>query len=364
MEDIKRRKIQAISVNLNQMCNLNCVYCYRHVKSAQVAEMSDETIDQTIKFIRDNKIDQISFPQREPTMSFPKLRRMVETLGDGHRYHITTNGYALTKEMIEFFKQHKFGILISYDSLMQGFRHTVDGSDSSPFVRQSCRMLLEAGMNPTCLMLVTEQSLPLLERMVEDVIKLGFKNVFLNRDSQVKSPTCVRSVKLFEEKMRAVKKIGEEKGISLGPFHKIQQRMKGKRMKNSPCDFTCGAGKGGGAVHPDGVMYPCHHTNAWAELGKSIGSVSTGIDWEKKKWFEQAGPCATQMEKCRDCSSILCGMCYLDNYENTGDMLTPAKIGCDTLMALHRACETVPEPQMVRVITIRKGEMVRIEVQG
>lgn len=344
-DNTTNKKITSIAVNLNQICNLDCVYCYRHVRGAHAREMPDTVLEQTVKFIQELKPEQVSFPQREPTMSFPKLKRMVEMLGDGYKYHITTNGYALTKEMVEFLKAHNFGVLISYDSVMQSQRPTVDGFDSNPFVRQSCKMLLEADTNPTCLILVTEQDLPYLEEMLEDVINLGFKNVFLNRDTQVNSSTCVKSVKLFEEKMHACKEIGQKAGVSLGPFFRMEQKGKKGVVKTNPCDFMCGAGKGGIAIDPDGMLYPCHHTNAWAEMGRDIGSVFTGIDWEKKSQYRQSGPCGEQLEKCQACGSTLCGMCYLDNHENTGNMITPHPLSCEIQLALYRAADIPLKPQ-------------------
>ena len=334
---MNENKISSIAINLNQKCNLACVYCYRHVVAAEAAEMNDETLAQTIKFIKETKPEQVGFPQREPTLSFNKIRIIVEALGDEYKYNITTNGFALTNNMVNYFKEHKFGILISYDSVMQHQRPAVGGADSNTRVRQSCKRLIEAGLNPTCLITVTEQSLPHIEEMLEDVIELGFKGVFLNRDTQIKSSTCVRSVKLFEEKMRAVKEIGQKAGISLGPFFRMEQKENNNHIK-APCDYTCGAGKGGVGIDPQGAIYPCHHTNAWAEMDLNLGTVWTGIDWEKKKWFREAGPQPAQFEKCKACdSSNLCGMCYLDNHENTGDMLTPDPLTCEINEALYRA---------------------------
>ena len=334
---MNEKKISSISINLNQICNLNCSYCYRHVVAADKREMNDETLAQTIKFIKELKPEQVGFPQREPTLSFNKIKIIVEALGDDYRYNITTNGYALTKNMVNYFKEHKFGILISYDSVMQHQRPVVDGTDSDARVRTSCRMLIEAGLNPTCLITVTEQSLPHIEAILEDVIELGFKGVFLNRDMQSKSPTCVKNVKLFEEKMRIAKEMGYEAGISLGPFFRMEQKAQNTRVKN-PCDYTCGAGKGGVGIDPEGIIRPCHHTNAWAEMDINLGTIWTGIDWDKKKWFREAGPLPEQFEKCQSCdSSGLCGMCYLDNHENTGDMLKPDPLTCEINEALYRA---------------------------
>jgi uncharacterized protein len=62
----------------------------------------------------------------EPLLSFSLIRRTVSLLSEKNRelkkrvnYSITTNGSLITKEIIQFFNEHKFLVLLSFDSLAQ-----------------------------------------------------------------------------------------------------------------------------------------------------------------------------------------------------------------------------------------------------
>lgn len=101
-------RIKSLSIYLGSNCNLNCAYCHR--------EDNNEKLIVGIKLIaliKEKQPKYINFFGGEPTLYIDCIKKIV-SIAPNTNFTITTNGILLDK-YIEYFKEHNFRIILSYD---------------------------------------------------------------------------------------------------------------------------------------------------------------------------------------------------------------------------------------------------------
>ena len=101
-----------LSIYLGSKCNLNCKYCHRIADTTEPPVVSDKLINY-IKSISNDKLT-IKFMGGEPTLYFDNIKQIVD-ISPNAKYSICTNGKDLYK-YIDYFREHKFNLCISYDA--------------------------------------------------------------------------------------------------------------------------------------------------------------------------------------------------------------------------------------------------------
>lgn len=98
---------QVVNIFSTNNCNARCYYCFE--KGIDMINMSEQTADATVDFIKkyypDKKLKIIWFGG-EPLYNFPIIIRITKALKDaGYNLccHVTTNGSLVTQEIIDFF---------------------------------------------------------------------------------------------------------------------------------------------------------------------------------------------------------------------------------------------------------------------
>jgi len=124
--------LKQLTFEITQSCNLNCAYCvyesgnYVHFRSGSTKSLEFETakrsIDQIWQLIkeRDKKEFTIGFYGGEPLIYFPVIKKIADYSTKTFykwklSFSITTNSTLLTDEIINYFIEKDFFILISLD---------------------------------------------------------------------------------------------------------------------------------------------------------------------------------------------------------------------------------------------------------
>lgn len=130
LETFLQRKLQKITLQVTQNCNFRCTYCiyngppHSRQRSRSNKRMSWQTAKDAVDFLWDHSVDSsqvdIGFYGGEPLLEFPLIKKVVDYsesrfLGKKLTFSITTNCTLLTAEVIHFFQDHNFGLLISLD---------------------------------------------------------------------------------------------------------------------------------------------------------------------------------------------------------------------------------------------------------
>lgn len=104
---------KVLVLKLGGRCNLNCPHCHATPMDYQFNPL-------IIPYIRQQGYKRITFSGGEPTLYFPLIKHIAETLGQDYEYKFMTNATALTAEMVEFFNQYRFTVGYSFDGYSSG----------------------------------------------------------------------------------------------------------------------------------------------------------------------------------------------------------------------------------------------------
>lgn len=122
--------LRDLVLNISQICNLNCTYCYatdlNKAGRVMLPDTSRAAIDRALS-LSNGGLSSLKFLGGEPTLAFPEIQAVVKYIEKRSAeldfqlpsYVIVTNGTKLTDVMIEYFCQHDFYVLISIDGPKQ-----------------------------------------------------------------------------------------------------------------------------------------------------------------------------------------------------------------------------------------------------
>jgi len=122
-------RIQHLTLQVTQQCNLRCEYCtysgiYSGHRMHSNLNMSFETAKKAIDFLleRSNELAEVilAFYGGEPLLDFDLIKRCVEYAksqieGKSLRFMMTTNGTLLTDSVVDFLVDNDFSLVISMD---------------------------------------------------------------------------------------------------------------------------------------------------------------------------------------------------------------------------------------------------------
>ncbi|MDF2472760.1 MAG: ccpM [Anaerocolumna sp.] len=130
LELFLERKIDSITLQVTQNCNLRCSYCvysesnYLSQRSHSDKRMTFETAKKAVDFYFAHSIDtkgpNISFYGGEPFLNLELIQQVVEYAkkvfeGRPLTFTTTTNATLLTNELIDYLAENKFNLMISLD---------------------------------------------------------------------------------------------------------------------------------------------------------------------------------------------------------------------------------------------------------
>ena len=341
--------ISTLVLTLTTGCNLGCSYCYRDDLASPKAAvvMAHETATRAIDllFRQAEKLPRVGivFFGGEPLTRFAELReltlyaeRQAGTRGKKVDFSLTTNATLLSDEMIDFFRDHDFGVAVSIDgdeAEHDRRRITLGGKGSYRIVAAKVKRLLASPLARPVAARVT------LSRGGTDVARiyrhlhdeLGFAEVgFAPVTDDPKSPISLDAddMRRIVDGMKALgrdyvqdAKRGRHHGFS-NMNHMMLDLWRGTRKT-----LPCGAGLGLLAAGTDGSLSLCHR---FTGTGVGVfGDVNNGIAQERLGEFITAAQRVNAA--CSECPArgICAGGCYHEAYVRSGDPLTPTFGHCD-----------------------------------
>lgn len=347
-----------ILLMLTQTCNLACSYCYAgggtygSRTKFLPQDQAESAIDLMLERAQNRKSFTVTFFGGEPLLNFPLLRQVVaycsyraNELGVSFSFSITTNATAVTDEVVEFFKENRFTVMVSYDGVdaQRKNRPFNGGKESDPIVRENIRRMVEAGI-PIQIRATLVRDMVHKEG-VSDLLQigtsLGVKKITLSPVSTTKNSLfpANEDLTLEVEDHRRLQSIyreaseenlaraceGIEEPVRFDPhLHLTRALAKGEAVGMG----RCGACFGMSAVSTEGKIYPCHRFVGMDEY--AIGSLDSGFSTQKvKDFFESAYEAGK--EKCSPCwVRLMCtGGCYYHNADGRGGFLPPEDSACD-----------------------------------
>lgn len=284
--------IRAAVLTVTTDCQLRCSYCFEENKAKNY--MSVEDARSIAKTLCDNFRDKvfsgdntaklsISFFGGEPTLNFDAIKAVVEYCNEQEfivQYGITTNCVHITDDMIEYFYDNNFGILVSIDGTRE--LHNRNRSNSYDTVVANIQHMMEEGLklNMEARITVPPADIDKLYDSMVAMYDVGFDQI---------APCVVYDQEWTEE--QHVEYENQIRKIYEFAFDKYNSEShRNLQIKNiedyiyacydqptndiSPCGFGTPSWV---AIGYDGEVTPCHqvHTNFRSNEALHMGNILT-----------------------------------------------------------------------------------------
>lgn len=341
----------SLTLEINQICNLRCRYCYLGDKSGAAMEM--ETAKRAINFafknvkIHKDKKLWIDFIGGEPLISFETIKKLVEYIEDQNKqyqyilaFSMTTNAVLVSKEILDYLAAKKFSIKISLDGekdVNDRNRISLDGSSVHDKVIERIGLLHEYEKNTGKFIQVTNViTKNNFEDYCEGLVYLTKFAKFKMIDSSIDISVPWTDEELYKLEMILQRALdyfldnaARNEGFHWGFAHRMV-RLQDKKKRF----YICGGGIVSVYVRTDGSIFPCPGN---LNQKMSIGRVYEGYDNKKLDFFKSLH--GINNKKCRNCKiykSCMVNSCVMQNILFTNDVNTPAPVLCNMQQLLYR----------------------------
>ncbi|MGI6048506.1 MAG: radical SAM protein [Petrimonas sp.] len=332
------RKLETLTLQVTQGCNLRCSYCIYSEKNNEKQRthssqtMSFQTAKKAIDFFFDHAIDTeevvIGFYGGEPLVAFDLIKRIAKyvkeiSVGKTVYYTITTNGTLMTDEIIDFLVKNNVILLVSVDGpeeihdLNRRFAKTGEGSfqtirenllrikntDEEYFKRIAVNMVIDP-QNDYDLINSIFQDNPELEQLT---ITGTLMDDFYSNQKTIESPMYVIRDR-YEKTLAILEDLGEIAGVKISPRGReyvgslnasidIKRKTVSLAETSAPSG-TCIPGQSKLFVNVFGICYPCERVSETSEV-MQIGNIYDGFDLDKVNAILNLGQLTE--DTCRDC---------------------------------------------------------------
>jgi len=269
--------IKSISLNVAQICNMRCIYCYgsdgEYGEKGLVKEATAfQAIDWLIKKSLDAKDISIIFFGGEPLLNFRLIKKVVnyakrkaKNVNKTVHFSITTNGTLFNDRINKFLNKNKFSVTISFDGdakIQNKNRPLKNGIDSYEYTKPLIENFLKSRKGNATGRATITRYFEDLSTIRKTLVEIGFKRYSLTPVSgSVDSdyylcPDNERKILIdlqtqADEITDLIKNRESIKSKLLLSYLKILRTREKKQ-------YSCGAGKGLGAISINGDVYPCH----------------------------------------------------------------------------------------------------------
>lgn len=336
---MQNKPITSLCLNVTDACNFDCRYCFVNKQPNRMPfKVADDAVQWLLSnvektaqlFSTQNLRPQIFFFGGEPTLEWDTIIiPIVEKYKDTISYSITTNGFLLDEEKIDFLKENNFAVMLSMDGneKTQSYNRNKDSFEKLdkmiPYLLDQIPSTVFRGtiIPATC------------EHTFDNILyahNKGFKN-------------CYFTINVFEnwneidrEKLELEMKkftlayinffVNETNLINLTSFSSMLELIVKKEvgvLDNSINIYKCGLGNGYGAVDYKGDIYTCQEIVSRIDKNDifCIGNIYSGININKQESLcnriVNDLPMVNNYTNCENCPLIFCckkNTCQTNNY--------------------------------------------------
>lgn len=353
LRDIKSYTNIATSLHIfvvTTMCNMSCVYCQAnngimvsHLKMNK--DIAEKSVD--IALQSPSKILTFEFQGGEPLLNFEIIKYIVEYTEENKgehivEYNIVSNLTLLTDEIIEFFKEYKFGISTSLDGndeLHNINRPFKNGEGTYKDVTEAISKLRNNNIHIGAIETTTKFSLNSPEQLVKTYVDMGFDSIFIRPLTKLGKATIgwenigYKAEQFIEFYRKATDELIElnKNGIFIKESHAtiFLRKIMGQPVNYMELRSPCGAGIGQLAYYPDGNIFTCDEGRMLYEMGQDTFKLGNVFENEYKEIINNS-VCKTackasileSIPTCCDCVyQPYCGTCPVVNYANGEDII-------------------------------------------
>ena len=324
---------KGLTLVITERCDLACVYCYEHNKSARqmTFEQAKKIIDKELVNL-DKYEYSIEFFGGEPFLNFELIKQVVDYVLNNYygKYYFfaTTNGTQVHGEIQEWLRKHRDYFMVGLS--LDGNKTAHDLNRSNSFDKIDLDFFLELYPEQTIKMTISEISLPHLYESIKYLTEKGFL-ISCNLAYMV-DWLAPQNVKVLEQQL----------DLLIDYYLRNPEKHK-CNMMDFPLELLahpladkdtirkyCGCGTHMMCYDMDGECYPCQLFSPLSAGEKSWKSKDFSItDKIKKECYpEECGECYYQR---------ICSFCLGSNYLSTGDIFKIDKGRCELYKIIYKA---------------------------
>lgn len=363
-----KNKIEKLTLQLTQNCNLRCSYCAysgnkynnrTHSNRVMSYEIMQKSIDFLMKHSTNSKKVDIGFYGGEPLLEFNKIKRLMGYIDERYpyksiTYSMTTNGTMFNDDNIEFLMDKKFDVIISLDGPKELHDHNrvfANGTgtfdkimenllyirDKYPdfFRKISFNTVVAPGTDFRCVNDFFDAN----DIIQDNNLRMGIMNDFyveepIQYDDLYSINYKVQRTKLLLSALGLINK-NKVSRLFIHEIPKILRMHKELSGINGLARIThpggpCIPGARRPMIDVDGNIFPCERVSEESEIMK-IGNIYSGYDLEKARVVLNPGKVTA--DKCKNCwNFIYCGMCAA-SADNTKELVEGMKLArCESAM--------------------------------
>ena len=283
-------------------CNARCVYCFE--QGMKYVTMSDETLEQAIRFIKKSRNPKrsvrLSWFGGEPLVGKKIIDRVCSSLrNDGIEFkcRMITNGSLVTSEIIE--KMHNDWNLDRVQITLDGCEEEYNRRKNYYFDYESAywhvlsriKLLNKNGIKVTIRVNIDEGNVDTVPQMIEDL-----KNFIVNQKNISFDLTPLFNVQESPEGIEVWKKcmdisdLIESNGFRVARHFSVSKTKYNLCMADNPYSSL--------VISPEGKLFACEHIEAF----ESLGDVWNGVT--NLKLVKRLYDVEPAKEKCRGCFAL------------------------------------------------------------
>ena len=279
-------------------CNLRCSYCYIHTLGRREylnENCIDRFIDKLVETAKQSnlRLVQLRFAVGEPFLKLslwvskiPELKQRLDDVRCRLNTVFLTNLATLNQNQIEFIKTNSIGLAVSIDGIGEFHnrtRHFRNGEGSFNIVSSNIERLLDNGIYPTLMTVVSNSNIDGINEFTEYAIEKNLKHRYSfvsGEDIDIQKLILKMNI-CYELYDKAI-----EKGYAFSTLHKLCD------LKFDNLSFqTCSNGFNGGALYTDGGVYFCQRHFG---LTQPLGSIYEEDDLlsiiQRKTFYGEVSP--------------------------------------------------------------------------
>ncbi|MGE5554210.1 MAG: thioether cross-link-forming SCIFF peptide maturase [Betaproteobacteria bacterium] len=339
--------LKALCLHVAHDCNLRCAYCFAEKggfggeRGLMSAEVGRRAIDFLISRSGRRRKLALDFFGGEPLLNFEVVKELIayarsrgEEAGKEFAFTLTTNGLALSGEVLEYLAASDLNVVLSLDGrpeVHDRWRSRPGGGGSHAAVLANCRAFVarRGGANYYVRGTFTAQNLD-FSADVEYLLQAGFRSLSLEPVVATEGEWALTEADLprlcAEYERLAELYLAEHRAGRPFTFYHFNLAL-----FDAPCLARrlsgCGAGREYLAVTPSGDLYPCHQFVG--REGFRMGDAFSGeLDPRLTERFRLANVLAKPV--CRECwARFHCsGGCHANAHLFTGTLEQPYALGC------------------------------------
>ena len=336
-------RISNVAINVAETCNFNCIYCFADggTYHTSVSMMNSEVGKKTIDFIMDEAPNNvgIGFFGGEPLLNFKLIRELVQYAEEKARktgkrvsFSITTNGYLITEDIIEYFIAHKFGVTLSIDGpkdIHDHNRRLKNGMGTFDIVSENAKKMIKRGVNVTARATLLPSQINRYYDVYKTLRDMGFKSIDIEiATTHLDKKPGKEEIELIRKSLKRIAKVElkefKDKGIVYNRFNKYLAELYSNKHKGYPC----GMARTYVGVSADGSIYPCHRFVGMAEF--KLGTV-WAFDPNHEFIQTVSDMSVDKRPYCETCwNRLYCGGgCAYENYYYNGNIFKPFEFYCE-----------------------------------